>query len=151
MRNLLHTETTVTREKCVIASGKLQTDAAALPTPPPPPPICQLISVRDVCNSALGSADSLVAQGTGASAPDLPSRMNAAQRRALTNFLKLQEVPGGLCHLQTTQSGAKSIQTVSKWGPCEDTVKAYAVSGQNPWPDHYLNRTMHHSIFQKYQ
>lgn len=49
LRNLLHTEMIVTWEKCIIASGKLQTDATASP---PPPPIHQLISVRNVCNSA---------------------------------------------------------------------------------------------------
>lgn len=101
---------------------------------PQPPPIHPLISVRGVCSSALRSAGSPVPQGTGPSAPDLPRRMNAAQRRAFTNSLKLQEVPGGLCHLQTTQGGAKSLPAVSDWRPCKDTAKAHAVSGQNSWP-----------------
>lgn len=43
LRNLLHTEMIVTWEKCIIASGKLQTDATASP---PPPPIHQLIDLQ---------------------------------------------------------------------------------------------------------
>ena len=49
LRNLLPTEATVTWEKWVIASGKLQTDATASPNPPP---THQLISVRDAHISA---------------------------------------------------------------------------------------------------
>lgn len=130
---------------------KIADRCCCTPPPTPPQPIHQLISVRDVWSSALGSAGSLVPQGTGPSAPDLPRRMNAAQRRAFTNSLKLQEVPGGLCHLQTTQHGAKSLPAVSDWRPCRDTAKAHAVSGQNSWPDHYLNRAVCHSSLQKYK
>lgn len=129
---------------------KIADRCCCAPPPTPPPPIRQLISGMLVI-LPWDLQTHWYRRALGPLPPDLPRRMNTAQRRALTNSLKLQEVPGGLCHLQTTQSGAKSIRTVSKWRPCEDTVKAHAVSGQNPWPGHYLNRTMHHSIFQKYQ
>lgn len=125
LRNLLPTEATVTWEKWVIASGKLQTDATASPNPPP---THQLISLKD---AHLSAWDVLAHWYLRTLAPlPLASLIELILSRGkLYNSLKHHKVPGGLCHLQTTDG---QITTSCFWKNIfKDTAEIPAIFSQS--------------------
>lgn len=116
----------------------------------PRPGVCRQISVRDVCSSAW---DLLVLwyPGFRLLCPDLPGRINAAQRKAWGNFLKLGGFLGWLWHLQTPKGGAKPPPTTSEWVSAKDGAKDQAIFSQEPLAWALSHRALHHSDLKKYR